>query len=217
MNAFRQGAEWFNGRALRERVLLLITILVVIVFVGWELVVAPVWQQNRVLEMSVENSRRQVRDLQSQLTELQRQYAADPSAELRQTLALRKQRLAGLDSDLADATDRLIAPRAMVALLQDMLVARADLELTGVELLAPLPVYGEGAEGQAAEPLLYAHEVELTVSGGYLGVLGYLQELEALDQRLGWARLDYRVERFPQGEARIRVRTLSLQRAWLGV
>ena len=85
----------------------------------------------------------------------------------------------------------------------------------------PTPVYDgaqpEAGNRQAAEPLLYAHDVELTIRGGYLDVLAYLQRLETMDERLGWIQLDYQAGAWPKGEATIRVRTLSLDAAWLGV
>ena len=48
-------------------------------------------------------------------------------------------------------------------------------------------------------------------------VLAYLRRLEGLDNRLGWVVLEYDAENWPAGEATIRVRTLSLEPAWLGV
>jgi MSHA biogenesis protein MshJ len=59
--------------------------------------------------------------------------------------------------------------------------------------------------------------VDITVGGGYLDVLAYLERLEALDERLGWVMVDYDAGQWPDGTARIRVRTLSLEPAWLGV
>jgi MSHA biogenesis protein MshJ len=38
-----------------------------------------------------------------------------------------------------------------------------------------------------------------------------------MDDRLGWVSLDYEMLEYPDNEIRIRVRTLSLDRAWLGV
>jgi MSHA biogenesis protein MshJ len=50
-----------------------------------------------------------------------------------------------------------------------------------------------------------------------MDVLGYLETLEAMDARLGWVLLEYDSSDYPDNEVRIRVRTLSLDRAWLGV
>ena len=50
-----------------------------------------------------------------------------------------------------------------------------------------------------------------------MDVLAYLETLEAMDARLGWVLLDYDVSEYPDNEIRVRIRTLSLDRAWLGV
>lgn len=55
------------------------------------------------------------------------------------------------------------------------------------------------------------------VSGGYLETMKYLERLEAMDERLGWVMVEYEAAEWPAGSARIRVRTLSLEPAWLGV
>lgn len=223
---FDQGAAWFNERPIRERALLTITALVVVLFAGWELAVAPVVASNEQLRsrlVSLSDSRASLMEQQGLLTE---QLATDPSQVLRNQLAARQQRLERLNNELAETTGRLIAPRAMVLLLRDMLAAQDKLELLGVDLLAPVPVFDrqsgstlENASGndESAEPLLFAHDAEIVLRGGYMDVLAYLETLEAMDARLGWVLLEYDSSDYPDNEVRIRVRTLSLDRAWLGV
>ncbi|MFN2360269.1 MAG: type II secretion system protein GspM [Marinobacter sp.] len=229
--AFRQsldrGAAWFNGRPIRERILLAVTAVVVVLFAGWELAVAPVAASNEQLrsrQVSLDDTRASLLEQQARLTE---QLASDPSQVLRDQLAARQQRLERLNDELAETTGRLIAPRAMVVLLRDMLAAQDKLELLGVDLLAPEPVFDGQAErangesrseeAEAEEPLLFAHDAEIIVRGGYMDVLAYLETLEAMDARLGWVLLEYDSSDYPENEVRIRVRTLSLDRAWLGV
>lgn len=220
-----QGAAWFNERPIRERVLLTVTAVVVVLFAGWELAVAPVMASNdqlRLRQMSLSDNRDALIDQQSLLEE---QLASDPSQVLRDQLAARQQRLERLDKELAETTGRLIAPRAMVVLLRDMLAAQDELELLGVDLLAPVPVFdkesGSSGDGnsrdETPEPLLFAHDAEIVLRGGYMNVLAYLEKLEAMDARLGWVLLEYDSSDYPDNEVRIRVRTLSLDRAWLGV
>ncbi|MCL7945996.1 MSHA biogenesis protein MshJ [Marinobacter sp. ATCH36] len=226
-----QGAAWFNERPVRERALLTITALVVVFFAGWELAVAPVTVSNEQLryrQLSLSDTHSSLMEQQRQLTE---QLASDPSQVLRNQLAARQQRLERLNNELAETTGRLIAPRAMVVLLRDMLAAQDKLELLGLDLLAPVPVFdrqsdsggsdtkdsaGNGREN-SAEPLLFAHDAEIVLRGGYMEVLAYLETLEAMDARLGWVLLEYDSSDYPENEVRIRVRTLSLDRAWLGV
>ncbi len=230
---FAQGASWFNERPVRERVLLTVTALVVLLFAGWELAVAPVVagnEQLRYRQVSLSDNRAALMEQQSLLSE---QLASDPSQVLRNQLAARQQRLERLNNELAETTGRLIAPRAMVVLLRDILAAQDKLELLGVDLLSPVPVFDRPSDSasesagnssgddsrnnETAEPLLFAHDAEIVLRGGYMDVLDYLETLEAMDARLGWVLLEYDSSNYPDNKVRIRVRTLSLDRAWLGV
>ncbi|QSP96027.1 type II secretion system protein M [Marinobacter salinisoli] len=219
----KQAADWFNARPLRERGLITVTVLIATLFVGWELSVTPALKSKDVLEdrLEVLSSTRE-RLLMQQQT-LNEQLATDPSQALRNELAGRQARLERLEQQIADSTAKLIAPKAMVSLLKDMLSAQQSLGLESLELKAPEPVFapatGDADDGQPAnaEPLLYAHDVELKIRGSYLDVLAYLERLESLDERLGWVTFEYDANSWPAGEAVVRVRTLSLEPVWLGV
>jgi len=225
-----KAAIWFNERPIRERILITVTSLVLLLVVVWELAITPVITSNNAMTDRLKSLDQQQRSLLEQQAALNERLNSDPSQELRERLASRQARLDRLDAELAETTGKLIAPRAMVRLLQDMLVAQEKLELVAVELLSPTPIFdqqagqksgqnqsGENADEQAAGPLLYAHDVELVIRGGYLDVLDYVDALESMDNRLGWVSLDYEMLDYPDNEIRIRVRTLSLDRAWLGV
>lgn len=225
-DAVNRAELWFNERPIRERALLLVTTLVVLLFLGWELVLGPMQQasQQQRRQLAVLDTARQ--DLLAQQMLLEQQLAEDPSQVLRNQLQVRERRLAQLDQQIAATTGQLIAPTAMVTLLRDMLRAQKGLTLQALELKAPTPVFAQPADepgapddssGTAPEALLYAHNVELRVQGGYLDVLAYLKQVEAMDNRLGWIRLTYDAENWPKGEATIEVQTLSLDKAWLGV
>jgi|SRR5690554_758808 len=217
------GTAWYNERPVRERALVAVTLCVLVLVLGWELLVAPVEAQKQQLNNRIQALSASRDSLLSQQQTLSSKLEGDPSAELRERLAARQNRLERLDQQITETTGQLIAPRDMVALLRNMLAAQPGLTLESLSLLAPQPLYGEqrsdasGGQAKAPEPLLYAHDVELTISGGYLNVLNYLERLESMDDRLGWLKLTYDAGSWPKGEARIRVRTLSLEAAWLGV
>lgn len=215
-----QGAEWYNVRPKRERLLILITGLLLVLFLGWELALARVLSENEQLRNREAELNQTHQQWQRQHETLVQKLEKDPNKAMLERLGQRQERLSNLDRELAEATDRLISPEAMVSLLRRMLATQQGLELVRLDLMDPVPVYSQtddGGEDDAREPLLYAHDVELTVSGRYLELLGYLERLESLDQRLGWSELLYQVSEFPNAEARVRVRTLSLSAAGLGV
>ena len=224
--SWQNGVIWFNERPIRERVLITLTSLVLLIVVVWELAVAPVINDNNALGSRLASLEQQRRSFAEQQQTLSERLSSDPSQELRERLVSRQARLDRLDAELAETTGKLIAPRAMVRLLQNMLAAQEQLELVAVELLSPTPIFDKQADAKdvsetdadpTAKPLLYAHDVELVIRGGYMDVLDYVNALEGMDDRLGWVSLDYRMLEYPDNEIRIRVRTLSLDQAWLGV
>ena len=204
--------------------MILLTALVLVLVLVWELGITPLQQRHQSLENRIQTLSVSRDDLLAQQQTLNQQLAKDPSRELRDQLNARQQRLDRLNRQIADTTGQLIAPKAMVALLRDILTAQESLELQALELQTPTPVFApEGGEQSSQEqqaspePLLYAHDVELRIKGSYLDVLKYLERLEAMDERLGWIKLQYSAGDWPSGEAIIRVQTLSLDQAWLGV
>ena len=219
-----RAAQWYNLRPIRERALILLTALVLVVVLVWELGVTPLQQRHQSLENRIQALSASRDDLLAQQQTLNQQLATDPSREMRDQLNARQQRLERLNQQIAETTGQLIAPRAMVALLRDILAAQDALKLQALELQTPTPVFAPDApdqssqeQSEASQPLLYAHDVELRIMGSYLDVLNYLERLEALDERLGGIKLEYSAGDWPSGEAIIRVQTLSLDQAWLGV
>ncbi|NWO04388.1 MAG: type II secretion system protein M [Alteromonadaceae bacterium] len=228
MNKLRQwyenGAAWYNDRPVRERALIALTAIVLVFVVSWELLVAPALSERQQLE-SQRQSLADTRDnLLAEQQTLSSQLENDPSAQLRDRLQVRQNRLDRLNRQISETAGELIAPKDMVSLLRRILAEQDELTLQSLVLRPPTPVFDEprGAESEQQEesqpePLLYAHDVELTIAGGYLDVMNYLEKLETLDDRLGWLQLEYNAGTWPEGEARVRVRTLSLEAAWLGV
>ncbi len=81
-----------------------------------------------------------------------------------------------------------------------------------------------GAVGGAPAPpkvvaprKFFRHGVELTVKGSYLELLQFLVEIEKMPYRIFWAGLDLSAGDFPTATLKIKVFTLSLDRAWMAV
>ncbi|MEC7378214.1 MAG: type II secretion system protein GspM, partial [Pseudomonadota bacterium] len=132
-------AERYNPRPIRERVLMLATALVLVLVAGWELVVVPVQQEHQQLQNRLQSLSANADGLLAQQQTLDRQLATDPSQALRNQLNARQQRLEALNRQISETTGELIAPRAMVALLQKILAAQDALDLQGLELQKPSP------------------------------------------------------------------------------
>lgn len=63
--------------------------------------------------------------------------------------------------------------------------------------------------------LVYRHGVELTLEGGYLDMVSYMSQLEAMPVRLIWGRARLDASDHPRTRLTLTLFTLSLQKDWM--
>ena len=222
MNALRERwnalAERFMGYARRERLMMTLALVIILLLGGWQLMVTPLLAEREAARSRLASFSDEVGALEQQRRTLEEQVAEDPNEPLRKRRAQLQQRLERYDQQLEELTTGLISPTEMVSLLRDMLAEHEGVTLLAVSHEAAQPV-ALGNVGNADEENmgLYSHPVSVTVEGSFHEILDYLGDLESLDERLGWRSLDYSVSDWPEARVEIRLHTLSLHEEWLGV
>lgn len=228
----------FDGRSMRERVLLGATGLAMTLALAdmlWLSPAAAALKKARQEHISALDSQAR---LQQDLQHL----------ELKASQLARQQR-ADLDSWRARARDTeaalqahertLIGPDQMVALFEGLLAqqerppgagrqpvrVRGMQSLPRTDLLAAATNAGPAANAPVtsasasppALPSLYRHGLELTLEGSFGDLLAYLTALEALPQRLQWGSLSLQVQQHPTSVLTLRLHTLSRDRHWFEI
>lgn len=199
----------------RERLLAALTAVALVLFVGWQVAVAPALQQADQDRQQVDRLAAEANELQQQLAETQSALVNDPNDALKTQQQQRQARLDRAQQRLEALAANLISPEGMVALLRQMLSRQDGLSLVSVAH-APAEAVAVSSDAEQ-QPGLYRHAVTLTLRGRYFDLVEYLQALEALDSRLGWSAVRYEVTEWPEGQLQIRLVTLSLSEEWLGV
>ena len=215
---WRHWRERFSALARREKLLVFLAVLAGVVLGGWQLMVTPVLAEREQVRDRTQTLQEEHQALVEQRESLNAELEEDPNEQLERRAAQLQRRLDRLDTDLEELTTGLISPEDMVAVLRDMLSEHDGVELQGVSHRAPraVSVAGEQVAGEDGSGL-YAHSVRVVISGEFQDLFRYLQALEAMDDRLGWRTLDYRVTDWPRAEVSISLQTLSLYEEWLGV
>ncbi len=224
MKVFREQLKLWYGRldklSLREKVLLILMMLVTLAGAVDMLAVGPQKVQQKLLRDQLAVARSDIQVFEVELAGAQARISADPDRENRAQLAQLQQQLAELDRQLESLALELIAPREMPGVLEELLLRQRDLRLLRVENLPPEPLLitaaGENPTGTEA-PNVYRHGLRLEFSGGYQQVLAYLQALEGMKQQMFWSSLDLQVEEYPRARVVLTVYTLSLKKEWIGV
>ena len=222
----------FDGRARRERVLLLAVVLALGLMLADTLWVTPAfkaWGQARTRHAAATAALMQLNN------EVARQGAEQRAAEqqLRQDVAQLRERVRAADSALHGSA--LIPAADMLPVLDRLLTQVGGLRLRSMQSLgrvevaagttaaaavvAPAASSASAAATTAAPagPVLYRHGVELAIEGSYADLLAYLKAIEEMPQQVLWGGVQLKVEQHPKAVLTLRLYTLSLDRTWLEI
>ena len=220
MKSFYLGlADKFDALAQRERYLVAVGLLGVLLLIGWTTIVDPALARARIAERAIASQRSQLAALAAQTQALQ-SPDKNPEALAGAELAELKKQLSALNARFAALEGELVPPERMAGLLEELLGRKRGLHLLGLRTLPAASVLEPkaggveaGAAGQAAG--LYKHGVEIRLEGGYAELTEYLAQLEKSPQKLLWSSVTLSAETYPKLVLTLTVYTLSLDRTWL--
>jgi MSHA biogenesis protein MshJ len=219
----------------REQKVVLITLISLLLLVSFVVVVEPLLLANKLIysEQSSMQSINSKLDQQIENT-LTAQYQ-DPNAELRKELIALKTETVRLQRQISLLTQALVAPKQMISLLENVLTQDKQLKLIS---LNNVPEKGlnigeinheersksirkvtseENAEESKPDHLIYQHAFEIELEATYGSSIAYLKRLDELPWQLFWQTLEYESTQYPKGRLKIRIYTLSMSKAVLGV
>jgi MSHA biogenesis protein MshJ len=199
--------------ALRERILLFLT-LVFVLFVIWNgLLLGPVNAEKKRIATELAGLQQQTASAQQQIQSISAGVAVDPNKENRERAAALKQELAMLDENIGRLA---IGAAELTKVLSEVLTREPELKLVRIRNLvsAPLEVAVTAPSGAGA---IYQHGLVIELEGGYFSTLRYLKALESLPWQLSWSSLDYKVKDYPLAHITLIIHTLGLTEGALGV
>ena len=207
----------------RERVMVAAAVVLGPLLMGYSLLVDPQNARLKAMESTLATESSSVARLQAEAENLQRQLTLDPDAGRKADLAALHAERDKLDEQLRQFSAVLVRPEEMNGLLESLLARQSGVRLLSLKTQAAqsvLPV-PEGKQGEAkpAERSfdLYRHGVEIRLEGSYGQLQAYVAQLEKLQKKLLWGKLDYRVIEYPRAELTLVVYTLSPDRTWLAL
>lgn len=226
MNGLRQRwqnlAERVDAMSLRERALIFLAAVLVLVVLMNALFIDPLLARQRKLSQEIVQTQVKTSALQAQIQTMTAAQSADPDAALHARLKQMQQEMAGADSALLDFQSGLVSPQQMPAMLQDILGRNRGLRLVSLkslptENLAEAAAAAQSGTQTSAEAGVYRHGVELTLEGSYADLLRYLTEMEASPYRMFWGKADLSADSYPKATLTLTLYTLSLDKAWLTI
>jgi MSHA biogenesis protein MshJ len=201
----------FDRLSLRERVLVMIAVLAVLVGAFDLLFMKRLDARRKELSQELASVQSEM-DMASKAALAA--TAADPIAVQTKRAAELRVRLAATDAELASQAAGMIPPQRMMQVLHDVLSRQQGVKLVSLRYLHATPLPDSQAAAPAGIPRPYLHTVEIVVQGSYLDVLAYLRAVEALPWRFYWRRLELATTHYPVNEVHVELGTVSLDSEW---
>lgn len=214
--SLRQISQQLNQRSLRERIILLVTGLVIMLVLGDVLFLNPLRRERAETVAQLQQVAERQAQLAASVAELEKEARRDPNKELRQ----REQQLQTDINLLAERINTLHGgisnPRQSLTTLATLLANRSGLSLVALENL-PAEALTGGDDKHPIATGLYIHRVRLVLDSDFNGVLDYLRLVKDLPGGVYWESFELSVPEWPTNRAELILYTIAAGDAWLGV
>ncbi len=231
MSRWQQLSEQYLQLQLRERRLIYLASLALLLWLGALYAVEPLWQSLQASKQQQKLVLQQMAQLQQQVDTVLQVLNTDPNTQIRTQISQSEQKRDELSQQIKQLTGRYVSPEQMLPLLQDVLKSSPGVKLLRMRSLqaepvslapspqvaAPAPAVATPGQSMPAAPLLYLHKTEISFSGQYAQLQRLLQQLEQLPWQLHWHQLEYKVSEHPQAELRLELETISEQADYLRI
>jgi MSHA biogenesis protein MshJ len=226
--------ELFNARSLRERVLITVGIVAVVVALLDTLLLSPLEIQQKRSSAQLSEARTAIKA--GEILIAANSGQADPDEVKRRYRDELRKQIADIDAKLQGLQKQLVPPDQVAKLLEGVLKKERGLTLVSLRKLpvqryqtggapaqpavgAPTQQPAAGAEvaNGATDRSIYQHSFEVSVEGSYAELYGYLSRLEALPWQLFWGKVTLDAGDHPKLRLTLTLHTLSLNKAWLVV
>lgn len=222
-----RAAERIDAASLRERAIIFAAAALVVVAFAETVFLQPEFASQRRIAGELAQHQAELKAVQEQIGKLVQAREADPDKEVRGRIAQLRTRIEQAEGRIAVEQARFTAPDQMKRVVEELLSRNRRIKLVDMKTLQAVPIADSREQesrqgtppkpGAAAERQVFRHAMEVTVVGSYLDVLAYVSQLERLPTQLYWASIDLSVSEYPILTAKLKVYTLSLDKAWMSV
>ena len=201
-----------DALSLRERALVMLTAVVVIVAMWQMVLMDPIAQRAERSQAELAGLKNRITSAHASVQEQILQIAGESGAD-RKRIATLQRRIDEINVALGNYAAELVDPAEMAEVLESVLREQSRLTLIQIRNTTPELLT---SDDELSPTTFYRHGLEIEVEGSYAAVLEYLSEIEALPWRLYWQVLEIEVIEYPRNRIRLEVSTLSLDEEWIG-
>ena len=204
----QQWSERIDALDLRERILLLAATVVVLFLIVDSLGLQPALRSQQAAEQHITDMEMKLSALHQQAALFNTKSDHNPMASRYRNRDRLAAELSELDARIVDQLGVLVEPAQAAELLEQVLTGHRGLKLKSLQAssqsqnkLAPHTSPSRTGLGR--------YQLEMVVEGGYLDLLRYLQELEAMPWKFFWQKVIFQTTEYTLAETRLQLYTLG--------
>ena len=205
-----------NALTLRERALILITVLVLVGFAWWHFYAQPLEVKTGSLTKQNLQLSSEVQVAQATATAIANRIKLGVHKDKKDKLKSLNDELRKVNEALKQKTQELIEPNEMFELMLQLITADSKLKLTGLKRHNMKPVFKAGKD-DGPQPEIFRHVMKIDFEGKYQDILSYISRLEKLEWKLIWDRITLKTATYPVIQVSIEISTLSDSKQWVGL
>lgn len=213
----------------RERWVVFFAGIVVIYGILNVLLLAPALEKRQHLQAEVAQSQSEITEIQQQVSVLAQTPVEDVDTQNKSRIVKLSAKVDAQKAQLSMLNQTLVSPERMPDLLKSLIRNDEDIHLVSMKTLPAENFLNQSKQEseQVANaskqdmdmhlPVIYRHGLELTLSGKYMALMQYTEDLEKLSQQVLWDKAVLKTKEYPVNELTITVYTLSLDKTWLSI
>ncbi|MEW4343948.1 type II secretion system protein GspM [Vibrio diabolicus] len=206
--------ERFGEMSAREKVLIALCGLVVVIMLLFTLVLEPKLNEVISNERQLSNLKQANQKIEIDTLRIQAQLKKDPNAEIDRSISNLLTESQHLSMQLAEIIEHLITPSQMAELLENVLEQQSGIHLLSLQTLPSEPITEDKEASQYSG--YYVHPVRMELTGDYFSIANYLNKLESLPASYYWRSFSYKVEEYPKAKLVLEVYTLGSREEFIG-
>jgi len=202
--------------SIREKVLVLISAVVLIGFTAINFFIEPMFTQYSDLNREQVSIQQQINSTKLDIQGINAKLAANPLDDIRkQLVALNLQHNQHINA-LSEYQLSLISSDEMAHLVEEIVHENKNLSLISLTSSLPKVILSQGNEVDD-KALLYRHAIAIRMEGEYFSLLNFMKKIEKKEQSVLWGEIDYRVGKYPAAIISFEIYTVSTDKEFIGV
>lgn len=208
---WKKAEEKFNGLTLRERIIVMMAIIVVVGGLGFFAVIKPIKKNITQLAQGMSAKEQEIATVTKEIVELQQKIQQDPDK-------LNESRLLDLEAALKskdDLIEGLATSDELLNVLEKVLISSPNIELIALEnvssaSLASMPAANNSnIEKQGSADTINEFGVRVEIKGRYWDLVKFLNEIEHSPVKVLWKEVVLEVEDYPLSNISFTVYTVN--------